>query len=277
VRIGMESSQQHMPWSGVVERARYAESAGFDGFWLFDHLKAMYGDPTGPCFEAWTTMAALAAITQHIRLATLVTGMTYRHPSILASEVVTIDHVSNGRVELAVGAAWFEEEHRELGIPFPGVRERAERLEEGVQVMRLLMTQDHTTFDGRHFQLSDATYRPRPVQQPHPPIWIGAHGEKLMLPIVARQADWWHSGGPVEELIRKSRLLDRLAEESGRDPASIARATNLDLSSPWDELRRSANALREAGYSYFIAGWPSEGQERMDYFVENIMPELQKL
>ena len=98
-----------------------------------------------------------------------------------------------------------------------------------------------------------------------------------MLPIVARQADWWHSGGPVEQLIRKSRLLDRLAEESGRDPASIARATNLDLSAPWDEVRRSADALREAGYAYLIAGWPSEGQERMDYFVEHIMPELQQL
>jgi F420-dependent oxidoreductase-like protein len=277
MRIGLECAQQQMPWSGVVERVRFAESAGFDGFWLFDHFKAMYGDPTGPCFEAWTTLAALAAITQRIRLATLVTGMTYRHPSVLASEVVTVDHISGGRVELAVGAAWFEEEHRELGIPFPGVRERAERLEEGVQVIRLLMTQDHASFDGRHVQLSDATYRPRPVQQPHPPIWIGASGEQLMLPIVARQADWWHSGGSVQELIRKSRLLDQLAEEAGRDPASISRATNLDLSSPWDELRRNADTLREAGFSFFVAGWPSEGQERMDDFVEHIMPELQQL
>jgi alkanesulfonate monooxygenase SsuD/methylene tetrahydromethanopterin reductase-like flavin-dependent oxidoreductase (luciferase family) len=148
----------------------FAEAAGFDGAWLFDHFKAMYGDPAGPCLESWTLLAALAASTTSIRLGTLVTGMTYRHPSILAAEAITVDHVSGGRLELAVGAGWFEEEHRELGIAFPSAAERADRLDEGVRVLRLLMTEDGAAFNGRHYRLVGASLRPRPVQRPHIPL-----------------------------------------------------------------------------------------------------------
>jgi alkanesulfonate monooxygenase SsuD/methylene tetrahydromethanopterin reductase-like flavin-dependent oxidoreductase (luciferase family) len=171
--------------------------------------------------EGWTLLAALAASTDRIRLGTLVTGVTYRHPSILAAEAVTVDQVSGGRLELAIGAAWFEGEHRELGIPFPSTGERVQRLEEAVQVIRLVMTEDGATFEGRHYCLEGATYHPRPVQQPHPPIWIGAGGERRTIPIAARHADVWHSFGSVDGLRRKAAVLDRAAEAAGRDPASI--------------------------------------------------------
>jgi alkanesulfonate monooxygenase SsuD/methylene tetrahydromethanopterin reductase-like flavin-dependent oxidoreductase (luciferase family) len=204
----------------------------------------------------------------------LVTGITYRHPSILATEAITVDHISSGRLEIGMGAAWHEPEHAQLGIPFPPLKERAERLEEGVQVMRLLMTKDPATFAGRHYQLARASYHPRPVQRPHPPIWIGAGGEQLMLPIVARQADAWHAFGSDESLARKSRLLDQLAEKAGRDPKAILRSASLSLSRPWDEVRRRAAQLRAAGFGYLIAEWPSEGKQRLDEFVEKVMPEL---
>ncbi len=192
-------AQHQLLWPELVERVQFAETAGFDGAWVFDHFTPLYGDRNGPCLEAWILLAGLAAATSRIRLGVLVTGITYRHPSILATEAITVDHVSNGRLELGLGAAWHQPEHEELGIPFPPIKERAERLEEGIQVMRLLMTKDRATFTGRHYQLANASYHPRPVQRPHPPIWIGAGGEQLMLPIVAARPT---PGMPSARMIR---------------------------------------------------------------------------
>jgi F420-dependent oxidoreductase-like protein len=274
MRIGLDTAQHQLLWPQLVERVKFAESAGFDGAWVFDHFTPLYGDPKGPCLEGWTLLAGLAAVTSRIRLGVLVTGITYRHPSILATEAVTVDHISNGRLEIGMGAAWHQPEHEALGVPFPPIKERAERLEEGVQVMRLLMTKDRASFKGHHYQLDDASYHPRPVQQPHPPIWIGAGGEQLMLPIVARQADAWHAFGSEESMARKSQLLDQLTEKAGRDPKAILRSASLSLSRPWEQVRRRAAQLRDAGFGYLIAEWPSEGQRRLDEFVEKVMPEL---
>jgi alkanesulfonate monooxygenase SsuD/methylene tetrahydromethanopterin reductase-like flavin-dependent oxidoreductase (luciferase family) len=173
-----------------------------------------------------------------------------------------------------MGAAWFEQEHRELGVPFPGVGERARRLEEGIEAMRLLMTQDHATYEGTYTRLDDATYRPRPVQQPHPPIWIGATGEKLTLPIVGRQADVWHTFGSSDALARKWAIVQRSAQEAGRDPSSIMRSSSLSISEAWDEVRRRYDALRDASVAYVIVNWPSEGQGRAEAFVSDVMPSL---
>jgi F420-dependent oxidoreductase-like protein len=274
MRIGLDTAQHQLTWTELVERVQFAESAGFDGAWVFDHFTPLYGAANGPCMEGWTLLAGLAAVTSRIRLGVLVTGITYRHPSILATEAITVDQISNGRLEIGMGAAWHEPEHEQLGIPFPPLKERAERLEEGVQVMRLLMTTDRATFAGRHYQLNKASYHPRPVQRPHPPIWIGAGGEQLMLPIVARQADAWHAFGSDDSLARKSRLLDQLTEKAGRDPKAILRSASLSLSRPWDQVRRRAAQLRAAGFTYLIAEWPSEGKSRLDEFVEKVMPEL---
>ncbi len=274
MRIGLDVAQHQLLWPELAERVQFAESAGFDGAWVFDHFTPLYGDRNGPCLEAWTLLAGLAARTSRIRLGVLVTGITYRHPSVLATEAITVDHISNGRLELGLGAAWHQPEHEELGISFPPLKERAERLEEGVQVIRLLMTKDRAMFKGRHYQLAGASYHPKPIQKPHPPIWIGAGGEQLMLPIVARQADAWHAFGSDDSMARKSRLLDQLAEKAGRDPKAILRSASLSLSRPWDQVLRRAAALRAAGFGYLIAEWPSEGKGRLKEFVEKVMPEL---
>ena len=185
MRYGLDISQHQLTVDEIVRRARLAEDAGLDGVWAFDHFTALYGDPSGPCLEGWTLLAALARETSRVRLGTLVTGMTHRPPSVLAAEVVTVDHLSGGRVECAVGAAWNAREHEALGLSFPPVAERMERLEEGIEVLRRLMTQDAATFEGRHYALRGATYRPRPVQRPHPPIWIGASGDRWTIPAAA--------------------------------------------------------------------------------------------
>ena len=273
MRFGLDVSQHQLTWDELLERVRFAEGAGFDGAWVFDHFKALYGDPTGPCMEGWSLLAALAVATERIRLGTLVTGMTYRHPSILTAQAVTVDHLSQGRLELAVGAAWFEQEHGELGVPFPSNRERARRLEEGVQVMKLLMTKDGADFDGRHVSLSNASYYPRPVQRPYPPIWIGASGPQLTLPIVGRHADVWHTFGSARSVKRQAEIVDRAAEKAGRDPSSIVRSTSLSLSEGWDEVRSNIEALDEVGVGYLTVSWPSEGKERLETFVAEVMPD----
>ena len=277
MEFGLDVSQHRLSWDEIVDRVRLAEAAGFDAAWVFDHFKPLYRSGPGPCLEARTLLSALGAVTERIRLGPLVTGITYRHPSLLATEVVTADHVSGGRIELAVGAAWHDDEHRELGLDFPAFAERVHRLEEAIQVIDALMTTDGATFEGRYYRLQDASYHPRPVQRPRPPLWIGGGGEKLMLPLIARRADVWHGFGAPRTMARKGRLLDRLAEEAGRDPAQIKRATALSISEQWDAVRATAEAQARAGVGYLVVSWPSEGRGRLEEFIADVMPGLRPL
>ena len=273
MRIGVDVSQHQLTWAELRRRTIFAEEAGFDGAWVFDHFKPLYGDRGGPCMEGWTLLAALAASTERIRLGTLVTGVTYRQPALLAAEAVTVDHVSNGRLELGVGAAWFAAEHEQLGFDFPRAGERIDRLDEALQVVKALFTTDGASFDGRYYRLRDASYNPKPVQWPHPPVWVGGGGERRTIPLAARHADVWHGFGSPEVLARKSAILERAAKEAGRDPSTIARSTNLSISEPLDEVRRTADALRDAGFSYLVASWPGD-RARMDEFAADVLPEL---
>jgi F420-dependent oxidoreductase-like protein len=274
MQIGIDVSQHQLDWTELRRRVMWADEAGFASAWVFDHFTALYGDPHGPCLEAWTLLAALAEATSNIRLGALVTGVTYRHPSVLAAEIVTVDHVSGGRLNVGLGAAWHEQEHRRLGIDYPPAKERIERLDETVKIVKGLLTSDAFDFDGRHYQLERAYYRPRPVQQPWPEIWIGATGEKVMLPLAARHADVWHGFGSSSSLARMSAIVDRAAEAAGRDPSDIGRSTSLSISEPWDEVRREGEKLRNAGFTHLVASWPEEGQARVAKFAESIVPEL---
>lgn len=275
MKLGLDVSQHQLTWDEILARTRWAEEAGFDGAWVFDHFTALYGDPAGPCLEGWTLLAGLAAMTTRIRLGTLVSGITYRHPSLLAAEAVTVDHISNGRLELAVGAAWHEPEHRRLGIEFPPAGERIERLEEGVAVLRSLMTQDDPRFEGAHYRV-EGGYSPKPLQRPHPPIWVGGHRPK-MLGVAGRVADVWHTFGKPDDLRARSAIVDGHARDAGRDPAAITRSTALSLSQTMDEARRDAAAKAEAGFTYLTVGWPSEGRARLDEFFDTCMDEIKAL
>ncbi len=271
MRFGLDIAQQRMPWSEVAGRARFADDLGFDGIWGFDHFQPMYGEGPGECFEGSTTLAAWSGITERARLGLLITGMTYRHPSVYAAEAITIDHTSGGRLELAYGAAWFEKEHLELGIPFPPLKARIDAFEEAVQIVRGLLTTDGFTFEGHHFQVRDATLHPRPVQQPHPPIWIGASGEKRMMPIAARYADAWHSWGTPESMTTKSQRLSAMAETAGRDPAEIMRASSLSLEDDLDTIAANVEAWEKAGFEYLVCGWPAPGRATVEQFAQRFL------
>jgi F420-dependent oxidoreductase-like protein len=273
MRFGLDVAQQRMPWDELVRRVRLAEDLGFDGMWGFDHFQPMYGEGPGETFEGMTTLAALAGVTSRIRLGLLVTGVTYRHPSVLAAQAVTIDHASHGRLELTLGAAWFDKEHRELGIPFPPTGERFDLLEDALEIVTRLFTGDVVSYEGKRVSLHDASLRPVPVQKPHPPIWIGGTGPTRTLPLVARFADVWHAFGTPNSLREASARVDTLAAEAGRDPASIMRAASLSLDD-LETARRHAAKWRDAGFGYLVCGWPDAGDAQVEAFVRDVLPEF---
>ena len=273
MRFGLDVAQQRMSWDELVRRARLAEELGFDGVWGFDHFQPMYGEGPGETFEGMTTLAALSGMTSRVRLGLLVTGATYRHPSILAAQAVTIDHASHGRLELALGAAWFEKEHRELGIPFPPIAERFDLLEDTLEIVTRLFTGDVVSYEGNTVSLHEASLRPKPVQSPHPPIWIGGTGPRRTLPLVARFADVWHAWGTPNSLRETGAQVDRLAAEACRDPSSIIRAGSLSLD-VLETARRHAAKWRDAGYGYLVCGWPDAGASQVEAFVRDVMGEF---
>jgi alkanesulfonate monooxygenase SsuD/methylene tetrahydromethanopterin reductase-like flavin-dependent oxidoreductase (luciferase family) len=273
VRFGLDVAQQRLEFSEVVDRVIFGEELGFDGAWGFDHFRPMYGQGPGNCFEGMTTLAALAGHTSRIRLGLLVAGVTYRHPSILAAEAVTIDHASNGRLELGIGAAWYEREHRQLGVDFPPVGERFDRLEDQLEIFNRLFTGEVVSYDGRQVSLTDAQLLPVPIQQPHPPIWIGGSGPKRTLPLVARFADMWHAD-ILANYADLSARIDDLAAVAGRDPTAIGRAADLSLSEPLDEVRRNAETRRDLGIDYLICSWPGQGRGRVEEFWTAIAPDF---
>jgi F420-dependent oxidoreductase-like protein len=273
MRFGLDIAQQRVSWDELVRRVRLAEDLGFDGAWGFDHFQPMYGEGPGETFEGMTTLAALAGVTSRIRLGLLVTGVTYRHPSVLAAQALTIDHASHGRLELALGSAWFEKEHQELGIPFPSTSDRFDLLEDTLEIVTRLSTGETVSYEGTQVSLHGAQMQPLPVQRPHPPIWVGGTGPKRTLPLAARFADVWHGFGTPNSLREANTRLDELASEAGRDPSAILRAGSLSL----DDLEaasRHAGKWRDAGYGYLVCGWPEAGEPQVEAFIRHVAPEF---
>jgi F420-dependent oxidoreductase-like protein len=250
LRFGVHSGQQFTDLPGYRRLWQSAEEVGLDWASVFDHFLPIQTDPTGPCFEGLTLLAAMAAVTSRIRCGAIVVGVTYRHPAVLANAAVTIDHVSGGRLELGIGAAWNQLEHGQYGITFPPVADRMDILEETAEILRSLWTAERTTFDGRHFHLVDASCEPKPVQRPSLPLWIGGAGERRTLRAVARYADGWNTFLVDEDQYRHK--LDVLAghcAETGRDPADVRKALVFpavlgeDAAEADDGLRRRAAGL----------------------------------
>ncbi len=206
----------------VLELARHVEQTGWDGFWYADHFMPNAPDTSAPWPEAWTTLTAIGANVPRIRIGTLVSGNTYRHPAVLAKMVATLDHITAGRVVLGLGSGWQENEHDQYGLPFYTTRERLERLDEACQIIKSLYTNPKTDFDGKFYKLSDASLEPKPVQHPLP-LLIGGGGEKRTLRIVAEHANEWNVWGDVAVLRQKMEVLDKHCADVGRDPSEIHR------------------------------------------------------
>jgi F420-dependent oxidoreductase-like protein len=249
LRIGFKISFEAAPLATLRAAWRLADDAGFDHLWGYDHFMALGREPAAEVFEAWTLLAAMAEITDRIRLGVLVTGNLFRHPQVLAKTAVTVDHLSGGRLEMGLGAGAHDPEFEALGLGFPPRAEQMDRFEEACIVLKLLWQQPRATFDGTYYSLHEALAEPKPVQKPHPPLWLGGTGPKRTLAIVARHADVWNTS--VSDFARdteSSSILDRHCEAIGRDPTTIRRSLQLfwtDL----DDTRRKAESYIRAGFS----------------------------
>ncbi|MDP6094581.1 MAG: TIGR03560 family F420-dependent LLM class oxidoreductase [Gammaproteobacteria bacterium] len=209
-------------YTALSTLAQHAESIGWDGIWLADHFLPDE-DELIPVHESWITMAALARDVPRVRLGTLVTGNTYRHPAVLANMVATLDNLSEGRVVLGVGSGWQQNEHEAYGIEYGTASSRLEMLDEACQIFKGLFNNDYFDFDGKHYQLTKAPLEPKPKQS-NLPLMIGGGGEKFTLRIAAKYADEWNVWGNVETLIHKMRILDQHCEAISRDPTEIERS-----------------------------------------------------
>ncbi|HXN04686.1 MAG TPA: LLM class F420-dependent oxidoreductase [Candidatus Acidoferrum sp.] len=209
----------------VGELARSAESAGFELVTVMDHFYQItpIGPEEQPMLEGYTTLAALARETSKVKLATLVTGVTYRNPALVAKMVTTLDVISKGRAICGIGAAWNDSEHLGYGFDFPPIGERMDRLDEALTILKLMFMEERPSFAGTHYRIDRALNNPRPLQAGGPKILVGGGGEKRTLRLVAKHADMSHWFGPLADIKRKSEILDRYCEEEGRDPASITR------------------------------------------------------
>jgi F420-dependent oxidoreductase-like protein len=220
VDFAIFSPQAGMSWNALADRAALAEKLGYHSLWLVDHMWTR-GMPDLDHHECIALMAALAARTQKLRIGTLVICNSYRNPALLAKSLTTIDHVSNGRLEIGLGAGWMDEEYRAYGYEFPSMGRRLRQLEEGLQVLKAMFTEKRATFKGRYYTVDEAPLNPKPVQKPHPPILIGGSGEKVMLRIVAKYADRWNCPAGYDSFEQKLNVLKDHCKAVGRDIASI--------------------------------------------------------
>jgi probable F420-dependent oxidoreductase len=253
LRVGIKLSQD-APIDTYRTIWRIADEAGFDHCWAMDHLASIgpIGDDR-PIFDGWELLAAMSTATKRVRMGLMVTGVTYRNPALLAKIATTVDHLSGGRLEFGVGAAWAANEHEMFGIS--GLEHRVGLLSEGLQVLKMLWTQERTDFEGRYYTMRQAVANPKPVQKPHPPIWIGSGGPAT-LRLTARHADVWNASGAVgrtvETAVEGSQRLDEACLAIGRDPGEIRRSVQVRVSGDPAELVDLLGRYHAVGFSEMV-------------------------
>lgn len=277
VRFGIHTPPQGLSYEQVRDLWAEAERLGYESAWLFDHFMPIFGDEDGPVLEGWTTLAALATQPSRLRIGLLVTGNTYRNPALLAKMATTVDHISGGRLVLGIGAGWFEREHEAYGFHFGTARERAAKLDEALQVIRKLWTEDHPSFRGKYYSLERAPFAPANVQRPHPPIVIGGQGKQWIVPQVARWADGWNVPPQVTpDGIRERRaLIEAECRKIGRLPCPaevsvmlpLASITNVPLAGP--ALRLGARLMVDKAIAQnVLAGSADDIRDRIRAYVD---------
>ncbi|TMD17505.1 MAG: TIGR03560 family F420-dependent LLM class oxidoreductase [Chloroflexi bacterium] len=277
LRFGLKASGQNITIEQLRAAWQIADEGGFDHLWDFDHLASI--GPTGPdrpIYEGWALQAAMAEATKRVRIGCLVTGNTYRHPVVLAKLAVTVDHLSGGRLELGIGAAWAEIEHQMYGIE--GLDHRVGRLSESLQIIKSLFTEERTNFDGRYYKLTDAIANPKPIQKPYPPLWIGAQGEST-LRLTARHADVWNiSGGDpafVKDVIGK---FEDACGAVGRDPSEVRRSLQFGWESgDRSELIELSGKYYELGVTEQVIYLRGHHPEKLAEKIVEALPDLRRL
>ena len=284
LHFGIQAPPQNVSYSELQQTWLEADALGFDSAFGFDHFFPIMSDPTGECLEGWTLLAALAAQTKKMKVGLLVTGNTYRNPAILAKMATTVDHISNGRLILGLGAGWFELEHKALDIPYYTPGKRARRLVEAVELIKMLFTQEKTNYKGKYYTITDAPFEPKPIQKPHPPILIGGMGPKIIQPLAARHADIWHffpRAGDMDGIKKTCANFDAICKKVGRDPAEVKKSVSLRfplLNQPSAQIIQHVKDLQAAGVEYFILSlFENMNREVMQRFAKEVIPEFRQV
>jgi len=286
--MGIEGAAEK--WATFKRVSRALDQAGWDSLWVWDHFHTFPSKRVEATFEAWTQMATLAEITERARIGQIVTCIQYRQPSYLAKISACVDVASGGRLNVGLGSGWFEEEFAAYGYDFPSVGTRLRRLEEALEVIKLMWSEERASFDGKHYSLKDVICEPKPLQEPHPPIWIGGRGKKVLLRLVAEHADVWNYNGPIEEFDETVEILKRHCLDVGRNFDEI-RVTAMATGVCWDsddELdqffdRISAQRIRREPLLEFvrckgtreqcadyIRAWKDKGCDGLVFFFNDI-------
>jgi F420-dependent oxidoreductase-like protein len=259
MRFAVKTRPEHQSWQELRDIWVAADEIPlFESIWNWDHFYPLTGDLTGPNFEGWTMLSAMAALTSRIRIGCQVTGMPYRHPAVLANMAATVDHISGGRLILGLGAAWNEMECTAYGIPLPPLKERFDRFDEGVEAMTQLLSQTVSNYSGQYVTLTDARCEPKPLQRPYPPITIGGNGRKRTLRTAARFASEWN--GSTQDKALYTELKGVLAEHCtavGRDFSEITCSCLIRQDGEdYDGLLSSLAQWRDAGVDLAVIGLP---------------------
>jgi F420-dependent oxidoreductase-like protein len=277
MRFAVKTRPEHQTWAQLRDIWRAADKIElFESAWNWDHFYPLTGDLTGPNFEGWTMLAAMAEATSRIRIGCQVSGMIYRHPAVLANMAATVDIISGGRLELGVGAGWNQMECDAYGIDLPPLRERFDRFDEGVEAVVRLLSQTTTTLEGTYVRLTDARCEPKPVQQPHPPIVIGGRGKKRTLRTTARWAQHWNAiAASPEDWLGLREVLVAHCADIGKDPAEITCSVNvrLDSADDIDSAVAATAAYRDAGADMAVIGLPEGATPALlDLLADRLAP-----
>ena len=252
----IKTAPQYTTWADMLTVWRAADEMDvFHSAWNFDHFYPInVADTTGPCMEAWTTLSALAQATSRIRIGCMVSGVVYRHPAVLANMMASLDIISDGRLEIGIGAGWSEEECTAYGIPLGSLTERFDRFDEACEVIHGMLTQETTSVSGRYFNLRDARCNPPPLQRPHPPLCIGGNGERRTFPNVVRWATHWnYAGFDLDGFLTKRQALHDQCRAAGRDPQEILTSIHQPVdAADLQGLEKRVKAFHDAGLGLMI-------------------------
>ncbi len=312
IRFGFQAGQQNVTWERIRDAWEKLDAWGYDSLWLFDHFYPIFTpDPAGPCMESWTLLSALSQHTRRARIGALVNSNTYRNPCLTAKMAATLDHASEGRLNLGLGAGWYELEHASFGIDFKNVRARLEALDESIQVIISMFTRERTNLDGKHYHVKDAVCNPKPLQKPHIPLMIGGRGERSLLKIVATHADMWNTmNSNPQEMKRLIGVIQRHGDIVGRDTDEIEKTIMMPLcyKAPVDREQMisaavaamagvNVDAVRdrimiggkdeclekiaryaEVGVTHFIFNmrWPNMVEDEFQAFAEDVIPAVRR-
>jgi F420-dependent oxidoreductase-like protein len=270
----MVEGQEGVTWEDWLALGRACEQYGYEALFRSDHYGPVVAEEEGGSLDAWTTLAGLAAVTSTVRLGTLVSPATFRHPSVLAKSAVTVDHISGGRVEVGMGAGWNEAEHIRYGFPFPPTRERMDTFAEQLEIVHRQWRSEPFSFEGEHYGLVDSDPRPKPVQLPHPPLIVGGGGGRRSVALAARWADEYNTVSPTADECRA--LRERIAEACGREnrePLPLSVMTRL-IREPDDAVQQLTELAETGVERVMLQHLEHRDLELLQLIAEEVAPQL---